>query len=1124
MPSLVAEMRRLQEMAARPGEGQDLRLAIAELILALTEAADGIRSAGARPEAQNDEHYRRIIDNVNDIIYTHDLRGNFTWLNKAAERITGYSNEEALQLNIADVVAPEYLSLARHALARRLAGDAFLTFELEIIAKDGRRIPLEYNTGLIFHDGEPVGVQGAARDITGRKRAEKVQAATYRISESANAAENLDELFRSIHEIVGELMPAGNLYIALYDEAAEIISFPYFVDAHEDPPKPRRLGKGLTEYVLRTGAPLQATPEVLADLSRRGEAELIGARSHDWLGVPLKTKDKTIGALVVQSYGARVAFGEEEKNILAFVSTQVAMAIERKRSEHALRESEERFRAISEASPLGIFVTDQNGECVYVNQVYQRISGSPLKDALGKGWIAALHPDDREMAFAEWSLLAGRPRAYERVLRLIHKDGSIVWISVKAAPIGEGQGVKGFVGTVEDVTDRKRQEEERERLLAREQAARKEAEHVGLLYTKLFDREQAARAEAEAARREWQSTFDAMTDVVMLIDKEDRLIRANRAFYEQRGPDSTPENSVGRPIREIMHGSSSGLAARACPICILRLRRERAAIELAPGAAADYPLLLSIDPVINTDGEVIGVIQIARDQSDLHRARKDAERDRTSLEATIEQMAEGLVVFDERPAVIRANRHAQRIFGFTRDETLSADLAALLRGRFTDEKGQRLGMRSLTPAIALREQRVVNQRLWYERPDGQRLLVAITASPFFDDENKPVGVIAVVRDITEQEREYERAQQADKLRALGQLASGVAHNFNNALAAVIGYTQLALPKVKDPDVEKYLRVVEQSAKDAARMVERIQNFSRGSNYNDDLIQLKLADILRDAVEITRPRWQADAQALGLKYEVAIDLGAAEELLIKAEPSELREVFVNIILNALDAMPLGGSLTVGQTAAGPGVRITFTDTGGGMTEEIKRRIFEPFFTTKGVSGLGMGLSESYRIIERHGGRIDVESSLHRGSTFSITLPVLQVAERPPAARHNRGHAFRARVLVIDDEESVRGVLAEILEHHGHEVACAAGADEAVKLVEANHFDIVITDLAMPKTDGLAAAAAIKALKPGVKIVLMSGYGAERAYQRNAQNPCIDAAISKPFRVGEIQETLRELLTK
>src|SRR6266853_1471370 len=203
-----------------------------------------------------------------------------------------------------------------------------------------------------------VGRVWSFRDVTEAKRAERIQLATYRISEAAHAAGSLQDLFRAIHRIVGELMPAKNFYIALYDAASDLLTFPYHVDEYDNDFPSKRPGKGLTEYVLRTGEPQLVTPEVQAELERRGQVELIGAPSIDWVGVPLKIGDRPMGVLVAQTYAPGVRYGETERHILQFVSTQVAMAIERKRTEEQLHESERKYRLLFETNPEPMFVYD----------------------------------------------------------------------------------------------------------------------------------------------------------------------------------------------------------------------------------------------------------------------------------------------------------------------------------------------------------------------------------------------------------------------------------------------------------------------------------------------------------------------------------------------------------------------------------------------------------------------------------------------------------------------------------------------------------------------------------------------------------------------------------------------
>jgi len=296
--------------------------------------------------------------------------------------------------------------------------------------------------------------------VSRRDRSEQLQAATYRIAEAAQAAEGLHDLLPSIHGIVGELMPARNFYIALHNEATNSISFPYFVDEVDAPPAPKSPGRGLTEYVLRTGKPLLATTEVHAELERRGEVELLGAPSLDWLGVPLVVGDKTMGVVVVQTYAEGVRFGEREQGILQFVSTQVAMAIERKRAFEQLRDSERRFRALIEHSTDVIALFTPEGLIRYGSPATTRVLGHALPEFAGRHVFEFVHPEDQ--AFVKEQLTEAVRRSGDPVAvhaRVRHKDGS--WRLLEGVLTNlQDTDMRGIVGNYRDITDRRRLEEQ----------------------------------------------------------------------------------------------------------------------------------------------------------------------------------------------------------------------------------------------------------------------------------------------------------------------------------------------------------------------------------------------------------------------------------------------------------------------------------------------------------------------------------------------------------------------------------------------------------------------------------------------------------------------------------------
>jgi two-component system cell cycle sensor histidine kinase/response regulator CckA len=305
--------------------------------------------------------------------------------------------------------------------------------------------------------GKTIGRVWIFRDVTDRKRAEQIQLATYRISEAAHAARNLQDLFAAIHDIVGGLMSAKNFYIALYDPATELLSFPYFVDEYDTDFPAKPLGKGLTEYVLRTGQPLLATPELHEELERRGDVELIGAPSIDWLGVPLKAGDRTIGVLVAQTYAPGVRYGEREQSILQFVSTQIAMAIERKRTEEQLLENERRYRLLFQSNPEAMWVYDaETLRFLAVNDTAVTRYGYSEQEFLAMS-ARDIRPASELVRFEE--TLHNETGGTFSGFRHRRKDGTLIDVDVESQPISFA-GRPARLVLARDVTARRQLEDQ----------------------------------------------------------------------------------------------------------------------------------------------------------------------------------------------------------------------------------------------------------------------------------------------------------------------------------------------------------------------------------------------------------------------------------------------------------------------------------------------------------------------------------------------------------------------------------------------------------------------------------------------------------------------------------------
>jgi CheY-like chemotaxis protein len=352
------------------------------------------------------------------------------------------------------------------------------------------------------------------------------------------------------------------------------------------------------------------------------------------------------------------------------------------------------------------------------------------------------------------------------------------------------------------------------------------------------------------------------------------------------------------------------------------------------------------------------------------------------------------------------------------------------------------------------------------------------------------------------------------------LAAGVAHDFNNALAAIVGRTQLLLRLVADDKLRRHLRIIETAALDAAETVSRIQNFARRTPRGP-LKTVHASTLLADTVQLTRTRWETDARAQGTQYEIEVapcEDGADQ---INVNPSEVREVLVNLVLNALDAMPDGGRLGLSVAGGEREVVLRVEDDGEGIAPDALEHIFEPFFTTKGTGGSGLGLAVSYGIVRRHNGQIEVESEQGRGTVFRLRFPRARGPELSRPAQ--RTDLPRLRVLVVDDEDAVREVLVEMLEELKQDVTEARTASEARAHLARGDYDLMITDLSMPGTDGLNLAAQSRRLAPSTRVVLATGYGQSPPADARPDHALVDHVLAKPFQLSDLEAvlwTLRE----
>jgi len=482
-----------------------------------------------------------------------------------------------------------------------------------------------------------------------------------------------------------------------------------------------------------------------------------------------------------------------------------------------------------------------------------------------------------------------------------------------------------------------------------------------------------------------------------------------------------------------------------------------------------------------------------------------------SLEQMVRSAGDAIISIDRRGSITGWNPAAEQIFGWSAREAIGRSLVGMFPAHY--EQAARHALTGARPASTF--------DLTAKRADGKMLTLAVTLSGVPGREGRVEGLLAIVRDMTSQRELETQMHQSEKLTALGQVAGGIAHDFNNLLQAILGYSQLMSKNLQNTDVvRRGLSVIETAAVGGAETVRRIQKFAR-LRPDEPFVSVELNQVVHDSVAITRPRWEERVAKGGVPLR--LDLRLTPLPTVMGRPSELNEVITNLILNAIDAMPQGGTLGIHTRPEGDEhVVLTVADTGVGMAEHVRKRIFDPFFTTKGEVGTGLGLSVSYSIIQRHGGEMRAESQPGRGTTFTIVLPVGAVDRAQASEGAEEPGSRHGRILLVDNELPVMTVLGDMLTEVGHDVIPVASGAEAIRVFVPGSFDLVMTNLGMTGLTGWDVAERVRTSDLHVPIVFITGWGLQAEDRERCRQLGVQNVLFKPLRPGELHQAVQEAL--
>ena len=759
----------------------------------------------------------------------------------------------------------------------------------------------------------------------------------------------------------------------------------------------------------------------------------------------------------------------------------------RKNVQEKLMISENRFRTLLEEAPSGFWAADPLGKKTYVSPYWTRLTGISREDALGDGWASGLHPDDRDKVFHEWLEAAGKDKPYSTESRFIHPDGRCVWVLCQASAVKTGDGtVQEWLGTITDITDRKMSEE--------------------------------ALKDSEARYR---GIFDGAAEGILVVEQQSiRIKYANKAMCDMLGytldelmalgiPDIHPKDELDDIMGKFrLH--QKGLRARdeAIPV-----QRKDGSIRYADISTT----LMEINGAMCNVGFFWDITERLRAEESLRESEK-------RYRAVVDNLQIGISVINRQMEVVAINPFFGSYYPDVRPST-----GQICYSVYNDPP--RTSPCPYCPCMGTFQDGKVHESETETPSANQNRNFRIISCPVKDEQGEVQLVIELVEDITERKSLRSQLNQAQKMEAVGTLAGGVAHDFNNILQVIMGYSELIqederFPEVFRPDLIR----VNDAAKRGAELVKRLLVFSRKTDFKPQPLDLnrRIRD-LRKMLERTIPKM------------INIRLVLSDTLLrLNADPTQIDQVLMNLAVNARDAMPDGGELTfetvnmfvdadmarlISGAHTGPYVLLTVTDNGSGMSQETISHMFEPFYTTKSLGkGTGLGLSVVHGIVTQHEGFIICESEQGHGTKFHVYFPAIDSdveIEEPRTQVLALGGS--ETILLVDDDDVVRDMCQQILEKANYKVILAANGQEALELYNQQREEIsmVLLDLIMPVMGGERCLTELLAINPSLKIVVVSGYQGETT-ARDLISAGAKAAIYKPFGPHEVLKVVRNVL--
>jgi two-component system cell cycle sensor histidine kinase/response regulator CckA len=747
------------------------------------------------------------------------------------------------------------------------------------------------------------------------------------------------------------------------------------------------------------------------------------------------------------------------------------------------RDRKVHYRALLQAAPDAIVVVNEIGNIVFVNQQGEKLFGYRRDELIGQSAEFLVSEHFRGQHSMRHSLFLAAPSERPAVVALeligLRKDGTEFPAEIRLSPLDTKQGVL-VSNAIRDISDRRRTEEDLRRLASI--VACSDDAITGKTLEGII------------------TTWNASAEAIYGYSPKEAIGKHASMLVPKDRPDETSE------ILECLKRGET-----VDHFETVRVRKDGKEIQVE----------VTVSPIRDEMERIVGVSTIARDISE----RKRREDDQCRLAALVENSDDAIIGQTLDGIITHWNSGAQRIYGYSAAEIVGKSVSTLFPLGYSSE------IMEMMEKIKGGE-RVSKSDTVRVRQDGKEIHVALTFSPIKGADGQVFGVSTVARDVTESKQLEEMLRQSQKMEAVGQLAGGVAHDFNNILGVILGYSELLLDGTNLDDPErKSIEGIQKAGDRAALLTRQLLAFSR-----KQVLQPRVLDLNAVVTGIENMLQRIIGEHIELLVVLNPALGR-----VKADLGQFEQVILNLVVNARDAMSQGGKLTIETanveldegyaahhpaTVPGPHIMLSVSDTGCGMDEKVKARIFEPFFSTKDFGkGTGLGLSTVYGIVKQSGGSVWVYSEVGIGTTFKIYLPRVGVAldTAPPSDKFEKPRGGSQTVLIVEDDAALLHVAHLSLEQAGYAILTAHTPADAICISESylGPIDLMVTDVVMPGMSGAQLATHLSALRPEMKVLYVSGYTDDTVVRHGVLEPGL-AFLQKPFSPRSLARKVGEVL--